>query len=267
MPRPEYILDTGAEEIRRLQIQSDAMAKEAAIMLDRIGIQQGWHCVELGCGTGGIMDQLSARVGPRGRVLGLDQDKRNLEVARNSLATRENVEFLHAGILDNVLPDGSFDFVHIRFVLTIVGQNEDIIAAAARLVKPGGVLALEEGDGSGINCHPPNDAFIELRKSLFTVFGEVGDPMAGRHMFAQLRNAGFEDVNFRPCRAGARSTDDMAMYLPETVRSVRQALLQRKIFTERELEEKLAECEAHLRHPDTISTHIGVFQVWGRKPV
>jgi SAM-dependent methyltransferase len=213
------------------------------------------------------MDLLSQRVGPTGHVLGLDRDPENLDAARRLTAHLGNVDFVDAGILDNDLPDDSFDFVHIRFVLTIVGQNEAMIAAAARLVKPGGILALEEGDGSGINCFPPNEAFIKLRNSLFTVFGEVGDPMAGRRTFGQLRRAGFEDVNFRPCRAGARSTDDMAMYLPETIGSVREALLARAIFTVEELADNLAACEAHLRDPDTISTHIGVFQVWGRKPV
>jgi hypothetical protein len=81
-----------------------------------------------------------------------------------------------------------------------------------------------------------------------------------------LRRSGYERINIRPCQAGARIFDDMALYLPETVRSVQQALLARELITVHELEEALAACEAHLRDPGTISTHISMLQVWGRKP-
>ena len=47
-------------------------------MLDRIGIETGWRCAELSCGGGGIMDLLSVRGGPKGHVVGLDQQENSL---------------------------------------------------------------------------------------------------------------------------------------------------------------------------------------------
>ena len=69
-------------EIERLRIQADAMEFDAGVMLDRIGVGPGWRCLELGCGPGGIMHLLSSRVGPTGRVVGLDADAVMLEAAR-----------------------------------------------------------------------------------------------------------------------------------------------------------------------------------------
>ena len=115
-------------------------------MLNRIGIEAGWRCAELGCGAGRIMDLLSVRVGPTGHVVGLGQQESSLAAAQAWVVDLNgglvNVSFLQAGILDNDLPAESFDFAHLRFVRATVGQYDAVVAAAARFLKPGGVMAL-----------------------------------------------------------------------------------------------------------------------------
>ena len=51
-------------------------------MLDRFGPMQGWTCLDVGCGPGGITHLLSERVGASGRVVGLDTDAEFLAHAR-----------------------------------------------------------------------------------------------------------------------------------------------------------------------------------------
>ena len=61
-PRPptgNYPLELRPGEINRLRIQSEALKFDAKTMLDKIGVAKGWHCLDLGCGAGGIMDLLS----------------------------------------------------------------------------------------------------------------------------------------------------------------------------------------------------------------
>ena len=55
-----YPLERRAGEIERLTIQSKAMAPDTLAMLDRFGPMQGWACLDIGCGPGGITDLLSA---------------------------------------------------------------------------------------------------------------------------------------------------------------------------------------------------------------
>ena len=74
----------------------------------------------------------------------------------------ENVSFHQSGILDKDLPAESFDFVHLRFVPTTVGQHDAMVGVAARLLKLGGIIALQEGNGIGIDCFSPHDAFSRL---------------------------------------------------------------------------------------------------------
>ena len=79
-----YPLEHRAGEIERLHVQSKAMAPDTLAMLDRFGSMQGWTCIDIGCGPGGITDLLSARVGPAGRVIGLDMNAQFLEHARGN---------------------------------------------------------------------------------------------------------------------------------------------------------------------------------------
>ena len=91
-----YPLERRAGEIERLHAQGDALIADTAIMLDHIGVAPGWRCLDLGCGPRGITDLLSVRVGPVGRVVGLDADAVFLDHARQHVNSRgfTNVEFV-----------------------------------------------------------------------------------------------------------------------------------------------------------------------------
>ena len=79
-----YPLEHRAGEIERLHTQSQAMAPDTMAMLDRFGPMNGWRCIDIGCGPGGITDLLSARVGSSGQVIGLDRDAEFLDHARRN---------------------------------------------------------------------------------------------------------------------------------------------------------------------------------------
>jgi SAM-dependent methyltransferase len=111
-----YPLEQRSGEIERLLVQSQAMASDTLAMLERLGPMLGWECLDIGCGPGGITDLLGARVGPAGRVVGLDMNPAFLEYARRNAPA--NVEFCHGDAYTTNLPGGSFDLVHMRFVAT-----------------------------------------------------------------------------------------------------------------------------------------------------
>lgn len=87
----QYPIEARQGEIERLHVQAAAMAPETERMLDLIGVAEGWSCLDIGCGPGGITGLLSRRVGPAGRVVGLDMNAGFLEHAR--AVAPGNVEF------------------------------------------------------------------------------------------------------------------------------------------------------------------------------
>ena len=151
-----YPIEHRRGEIERLHIQAEAVATDTRVMLDRIGVQPGWRCLDIGCGPRGITDLLSERVGPTGRVLGIDKDQEFLAYARAHAPA--NVEFQQGDAYSSGLPAASFDLVHMRFVASTAGNPEALLQEAMRLVRPGGVVALQEPDVETFKCHPPHPA-------------------------------------------------------------------------------------------------------------
>lgn len=74
LSRDAYLLAGGSAELERLSLQSRVWEPETEAMLDQIGIQTGWQCIDLGCGAMGILRPLSRRVGVEGHVVGVDVD-------------------------------------------------------------------------------------------------------------------------------------------------------------------------------------------------
>jgi ubiquinone/menaquinone biosynthesis C-methylase UbiE len=261
-----YLLKRRAGEIERLHAQGDALIADAAIMLDRIGVAPGWRCVDLGCGPRGITDLLSTRVGPTGRVVGLDSDAIVLDYARRHADSHGfvNVEFVVGDVFHTELPAGSFDLVHTRFVLSNVGNAEGLLAECARLTRPGGCVAFQEADISTLNCYPPHPAWERLKRALAELLPQsAGNPQFA-HALYRARQAGLENVQYRPFLVGFRSSDPMADYLPATMESFRPALIEQRLPAS-ELDAVIAECRAHLAEPGTVSTYHTVVQVWGTR--
>lgn len=258
-----YPLERRAGEIARLEIQSRAMAPDAEAMLDRFCPMNGWRCLDIGCGPGGITDLLGARVGAGGHVVGLDRDEEFLAHARRSAAP--NVEFRLGDAHGSDLPSGTFDLVHLRFVASTAGDPERLLKEAIRLARPGGIVALQEPDGSTLACDPPHPAWDRLKSALLGAFKGVGaDLELARRLYHVVHQAGLRDVQYRTALLGVRSIDPMVDYLPSTVESLRGTILKLGLLGENELTAALAECRHHLAQAGTSFTMYTVAQVWGR---
>ena len=125
-----YPIEHRAGEIERLHIQSDAMAPDALAMLDRIRPTKKLDMSRYRVRPRGITDLLSARVGPAGRVVGLDMDAEFLEHARRNAPS--NVEFHLGDAYGSDLSAGTFDLVHMRFVASTAGNPEQLLKEATR---------------------------------------------------------------------------------------------------------------------------------------
>jgi SAM-dependent methyltransferase len=260
-----YPIERRAGEIERLHIQSAAFARDVEVMLDLIGVRDGWSCLDLGCGPGGITEPLSRRAGPSGRVVGLDKDAEFLAYARARAAA--NVQFRQDDAYASDLPPDSFDLVHMRFLASTSGEPERVIREAIRLCRPGGVVALQEPDCATLNCYPQHPAWETLKRALIGAFSGIGgDVHLGQRLYRLVRQLGLVDVEYRPVLIGVRSTDPMADYLPATVESLRGTITKLGLLSDDELPKLLAEMRQHLQKPDTVFTLYTVAQAWGRKP-
>ena len=259
-----YSLSRRSGELERLALQGAVLAPETERLLDTIGVAEGWACLDLGCGPGGITATLSDRVGPEGSVTGLDYDPVFVTIAAERASA--NTRFIQGNAYSTGLPAGTFDLVHMRFIASTAGEPERLVAEARRLLRPGGFMAAQESDFATLSCYPPDPGWTTLVTAFRSCFPWTADDPEAHRIYRLMRGAGLEDVGYRPVLVGVRAGDPWADYLPATVESLRPVILTRGLLTEPVLDAALAACRAHLAAPDTVFIAPMLVQTWGRVP-
>jgi arsenite methyltransferase len=156
-------------------------------------LREGEHVLDLGSG-GGIDVLLSARrVGPTGRVYGLDMTEEMLALANTNAqrAGAANVQFLKGTIESIPLPAHTIDVVISNCVINLSTDKPAVFAETFRVLRPGGRIAVFDVVA--------DDGLSPRQRA------ERGDHLgciAGALSFAEyrhgLRTAGFADIEITP---------------------------------------------------------------------
>ena len=155
-PEQEFHFETGRALAERLGYPLDALDAipgEAVDSFAGVGyyfdlaeLSPGETVVDLGSGSG--MDSFLAarKVGASGRVIGIDMTDAQLGKAQRLAAEAgfDNVEFRRAYIEQLPVEDETVDVMITNGVINLSPEKDAVFAEAARVLRPGGRLALAD---------------------------------------------------------------------------------------------------------------------------
>lgn len=158
-----YVLDGSDEDLRRLLGIAEVSGEMARSAFRRVGMQEGWHAIDCGCGPIGGLAVMAEMAGPAGRIVGVDLNEAAIQRARSVVAALElgNVELFAGDIhgLEAAAVGGRFDLAYTRLFLMHQPDPVRTLSQIARLLRPGGwVVAQEALRSPPPRSHPHLDA-------------------------------------------------------------------------------------------------------------
>jgi SAM-dependent methyltransferase len=250
----------------RLAALEDLYDENSIRRLAALGITDGWHCLEVGCGAGGVARWLSDRVGHSGRVVATDLDPRFLRDHR-----RDNLDVWQHDIVSGPLDEARFDLAHSRAVLEHVPQRRDALARLVSAVRPGGWVVIEDVDFGGAMAPamarytlPAGKATLVERILLAcgALFAKAGaEASLGPRLPGMLMEAGLVEVGgqvYVPLVAGGTGRDWARL----TIEQLGPRFVAAGLLEEREVAEFLAV----LSDPQSRYLPPPMVTAWGRRP-
>ncbi len=152
-------------------------------------LEEGETVLDLGSGAGLDMFAASRRVGPSGRVIGVDMTPDMIEKARENAKKLDitNVDFRLGDIEDLPVEDESVDVVISNCVINLAPDKMRVFREAYRVLKNGGRMFVSD---IVLSKPLPKD----LRDEVLTYTGCVGGAILDEEYLQMMRDAGFQDV-------------------------------------------------------------------------
>lgn len=257
-----YLLDNAGREAPARFNALSAMFDAGTIRhLEDRGVGPGWRCLEVGGGGGSIANWLCERVGAAGRVVVTDIDTRFLESSK-----LPNLKVWRHDIVNDPLPEGAFDLVHVRLVLVHLPDKEKVLKKLIGALKPGGWFIGEEFDSQSVPPDPavsPGEVLLKTHVAMGRLMAGCGfQRRYGRLLFKCLREHGLVSTGAEARMFMVTSGSPGAALQRANWEQLRSAMIDAGYITEREFEKDLSRLDdANFMMPSSI-----LWASWGLRP-
>ena len=189
-----YIHGTTLEEQRRLSLLNTLLNDSS---LRELALRGGESILDLGTGLGHYARAMKRAVGPEGRVVAIERDRRQIERAMadaEEAGEKSLVDWRQGNAETPPLEEtewGSFDVTHARFVLEHLHDPLAAVRVMVRATRPGGRIVLADDDHDLLRLWPESAEVMRLWRAYVPTYQLLGnDPYVGRKPITPLHPAG-----------------------------------------------------------------------------
>jgi ubiquinone/menaquinone biosynthesis C-methylase UbiE len=214
-------------------------------------VREGETVLDLGMGAGLDLLIASRKVGPSGRVIGVDMTEEMIERAKKNIKTAgvTNVEVCKGLIEDLPVDSSSVDWVISNCVINLSPEKEKVFSEIARVLKPGGRMVI-----SDIIAEDLPEWMYENKKLYCSC---VSGAISEKKYLSGLHRAGLEQVK----------VNERQVYKSEDIESFIQSSDDFSLLSEIKNIKKLSSEEALKRIAKELNGKVASVKIFARKPV
>jgi ubiquinone/menaquinone biosynthesis C-methylase UbiE len=189
-----YVLGASDHEIERLDRQSASIDSATRLLLRASGIQPGMRVLDLGTGIGHVAMLLAEKVGPEGRVVGIDNSAKLLDVAALRATALPQLRFVE-GDVRHWRDNAPFDAIVGRLILFHLADPVAVLRHHAAALRAGGLLLALDFDLGASRAEPALPLVTEALGWVNAAFTRAGaSPAIGTKLALLMAEAGLADV-------------------------------------------------------------------------
>lgn len=175
--------------------------REYDACISAVGIQKSWHVLDAGSGNGVFLPHLATLVGQTGSVVAIDHAPESIAAIErriNALELPGTIETKVSSVTELAFENASFDCVWCANVTQYLTEAEldKAVSEFARVVKPGGLVAIKEADIALWQFHPVDTRLLWrlLDAAAATGATQVIGSMRGWGLSKWMRRHGIEVI-------------------------------------------------------------------------
>ncbi|MGA2668129.1 MAG: methyltransferase domain-containing protein [Ignavibacteria bacterium] len=268
MEERAYIFGTNKAELERLRFQHIVWRQVTENLFDRIKVKEGWKCLDVGAGPGFVAIDIRNRIGNYGEVTALEPSDLFLNHFKSEVSKMgwTNVKFVNGTVSQAFLPENYYDFIFVRWVISVVPFPQIFLNRLAASLAPGGILAIQDYAYEGLALYPRGGAFEKMADAVKKYYrSQGGDPYIATKLPELFKSASLEMIDFKPnCLAGKNDSGiyewGHRFFTLHIHRMVEKGIIMQKLA-----DDMLADWQEHKRNPNSIFFSPIVVDVVGQK--
>lgn len=261
----QRVIEETVTEVGRLHLQHQALTESIGSLLPGLDSYLGFRRVlDIGCGPGSWALDV-ARAFPEIEIVGIDSSRMVAYAQAQKWAELEETQRVQFQAMDVTsplsFPDESFDLVHGRHLSGVLKSGEwlHLLKEGFRVLRPGGVISLLEGDSWNMGAPDSCPAMARLsflhcealtrsgRSFCGGGFGIGVSPVLG----VFLDEAGFKQINQRPYLVElfhqARAYDEHLQNVIALLKLLQPFLIHAGVSTRHELDQLYPQAVEEIR--------------------